>query len=62
MQLLLGESNHNFGLCIRATPEMVTAMPEKKSNIKTGGATRRRNGITMKSRLIRAVMEIHLLF
>ena len=60
MQLLLGQSNHNFDLCFRETSVMVTATPERKSNIKTGGATSRRNSITMKSRLIRAVMEINL--
>lgn len=41
---------------------MVTAMPERKSDIKTGGATSRRNVITVKSRLSKAVMEPNLSF
>lgn len=41
---------------------MVTAMPERKSNIKTGGATSRRNVITVKSRLSKAVVELNLSF
>lgn len=60
MQLLLGKCNYNFDLCSRETSEMVTAMSEKKSSIKTGGATSRRNDISMKSRLISAVMEVNL--
>lgn len=49
-------------LCVRETSEMVTATSERKSNITTGGAASGRNGITMKNRLIRAVMEINLSF
>lgn len=41
---------------------MVTAMPERKSDIKTGGATSRRNVITVKSRLSKAVVELNLSF
>lgn len=41
---------------------MVTAISERKSNIKTGGATSRRNVITVKSRLNKAVVEINLSF
>lgn len=41
---------------------MVTAISERKSNIKTGGATSRRNVITVKSRLSKAVVEINLSF
>jgi len=62
MQLFLGQYNHNFDLCIRETSEVVTAMPERKSNTKTGGATSGRNCITMTSKLIRAVMEVNLSF
>lgn len=41
---------------------MVTAILERKSNIKTGGATSRRNVITVKSRLSKAAVEINLSF
>lgn len=41
---------------------MVTAMPERKSDIKTGGATSRRNVITVKSRLSKTVVELNLSF
>lgn len=41
---------------------MVTAMPERKSDIKMHCATSRRNVITVKSRLSKAVVELNLSF